>query len=68
MTFYSFIKRYAGEHSAFGDTARDIVDDIEFPRKAKQFKVIEDYLFFNSSPLFMQVIERMYRHYEKLGR
>lgn len=68
MTFYKFIQRYTDEQSAFGDTARDIVEDTTFPRKAKRFEIIEDYLFLESSPLFMQVFDCMYKHYEKLGR
>lgn len=68
MTFYNFIQRYVADQSAFGDTTRDLVEDKTFPRKAEKFEVIEDYLFFNSSPLFMSVIEHMYECYKKIGR
>lgn len=68
MTFYNFIQRYAGEQTAFGDTVRDIVDDKNFPRRATKYETLEDYLFFNSSTLFMSIFDRMYEHYKKLGR
>ncbi|WP_338838180.1 YozE family protein [Kurthia gibsonii] len=68
MTFYTFIQRYAGDQTAFGDTVRDIVEDKKFPRRATKFETLENYLFFKSSPLFMSTFERMYEHYAKLGR
>lgn len=64
LNFKEYILSYDKDNTAFGDVAKDIKADKEFPKGAKTYRSIRKYLVSqNACTECLQVLETMYKAY-----
>ena len=65
MTYYDFLMQFLGLDSAFGDLARDVKEDLEFPKASSERRIKEYFEKTGASESVRAVFKESFKHYNK---
>lgn len=65
-TFRVWVRQFIEEDTPFGDLARDITDDFEFPKKNNHDTIAEYLRFRNASLACLLTFKRAWKEYDRL--